>query len=318
MVNILRTFSVFLVFIFLFTNNTFAQKRFRQQTPKNVHHTPRNATTNFLWQIYEPINLDQKLFAEAVKNLKIPNYVKVADVRLHLTNRARHVVQKHILKNFSSKRSLERLATLAIIYKPIVEKIFVNNKFPLDLKYIMFLESHCVGNAKSNSRDPAVGYWQFKSQAARWVGLKINSAIDERMNIVSSTQGFIRYITNVNKKYDNYVFAIMSFYLGPKGCDDMLKKLRVKNSKSLELNHQWHFYIYLFIAYKLVFSKILPKLKAPLRIYGAKNCNGLTVTQICRKYKIKPEIFYIFNRWLKINRVPKDNKNIILIPLKTV
>ncbi len=311
----LRTLSVSLIVIFLSHTHTFAQpKKHHQQISK-----PKNATTSFLWKLYEPVNLDQKLFDEAVTNLKIPNYIKVADVRLHLTNRARHKIKQEVIKNFSSKKSLEKLVTLASIYLPTVKKIFTNNNCPDTLKYIMLLESNCVGNAKSTSRDPAIGYWQFKSKTAKWVGLKINNTIDERMNIVSSTQGFVKYISNVNKVFDNYVFAIMSFYLGQKGLEDMAKKLKIKNRKNLELNHQWHFYIYLFLAYKLVFSKLLPKYQshAPLRIYGAKNCNGLTVTQICRKYKIKPEVFYIFNRWLKINRIPKDNKNQIIIPLKT-
>lgn len=312
----LRIFSVLLIFIFPPQNNTFAQVRHHQVQKQTLQSYLRNVKTDFLWQVYNPIVLDQKVFEELVLHATIPSYVRVGDVKIHLTNRARHKVLKEVVKNFSSKKSLEKLVTLALMYKPIIEKIFSINKFPSDLQYIMFLESHCVGNAKSDSRDPAIGYWQFKSQAAKWVGLKINNVIDERMNIISSTQGFVKYISNVNKKFDNYVFSIISFYLGQKGCEDMLKRLRIKNSKNLELNHQWHFYIYLFLAYKIVFSKILRKYQAPVRIYGAKNCNGLMVSQICRKYRIRPEIFYIFNRWLKTNRIPKDNKNIILIPLK--
>ena len=165
----LRTFSVLLIFIFSSHHHTFAQqkKHHQQITKKNEY---RNVTTHFLWKLYNPISLDQKIFEEAVINIKIPNYIKVADVRLHLTNRARHKVKQEIIKNFSSKKSLERLVTLASIYLPTVKKIFSNNKCPDVLKYIMLLESQCVGNAKSDSRDPAIGYWQFKSRTAQWVG----------------------------------------------------------------------------------------------------------------------------------------------------
>lgn len=315
-----------MIFLFSFQKNTFAQTQKRYQpariqkkipVKKEVQPpSPRNAGINFLWTIYESITIDQKLFEKAVINLKIPSHIHIADVRVHLTNRARHKVKKEVIKNLSNKKALGKLVTLALMYMPIIDKIFKTEKIPFDLKYVMLLESRCVGNAKSNSKDPAIGYWQFKSKAAKWVGLKMNNTVDERMNIVASTHGFIKYINNVNKKFDNYIFSVMAFYLGLKGCEDMLNRLNIKNKKIVKVDHQWHFYIYLFLAYQLVFSKILPLFRSHVRLAGGKNCNGLTVAQVCKKYSIKPEVFYIFNRWLKINKIPHDNKNIIIIPLK--
>ena len=307
--------NFFIVIFFFFTNNLLAQNNRRVQKRVSSHAKP--VTTDVLWQIFDRISLDKQVFEKNVLNLHVPSIIRVADVKIVLTNRARHKVKQEIIKNFSCKKSLEKLVSLSHIYLPVVDKIFRTNKFPLDLKYIMLLESGCVGNAKSNSKDPAIGYWQFKSQAARGVGLKINNAIDERMNIVTSTHGFMKYINNCNKKFNNYVFCAISFYLGPKGGEDMIKKLNIKNSKVLKLDHNWHFYMYMFLAYKLVFSKILPTIpRAKVRLCGAKNCNRFTVSQICRKYKIKPEIFHVLNRWLKVNKIPNGDKNAVIIPVK--
>jgi membrane-bound lytic murein transglycosylase D len=295
-----------LVFSFL-TNNIFSQNT----------SSGRNVTTDALWQIFDRVSLKQQFFEKNVLNLKVPSVIRVADVKIVLTNRARHKVKKEIIRYFNSKKALEKLVSLANIYRPAVDKIFKTNKFPLDLRYIMLLESGCVGNAKSNATEPAVGYWQFKASAAKSVGLKINSAIDERMDLVASTHGFMNYINNCNKKFDNYIFCIMAFYLGLKGGEDMIKKLNIKNSKVLKLDHNWHFYIYTFLAYKLIFAKILPAIpRSKVRLCGAKNCNGLTVMQICKKYRIKPEIFFVLNRWLKVNKIPNDSKNTVIVPVK--
>ncbi len=292
---------------------SFAKIRHKYQT-RTIKRQPHKATTDLLWDVCPRISLDQKLFEKLVRQVRVPTYIRVANVKLVLTNRARHKVQKEIIKHFSYKKSLERLISLANLHLPVVDKIFHENKFPLDLKWLMVLESACVGNAKSNSRDPAVGYWQFKSQAARGVGLKINNDIDERMNLVTSTYGFMRYINNANKKFNNYVFALMSFYLGLKGAEDMFNNLKVRNSKVVKLDHQWHFYIYMFLAYKIIFDKIMPHIpRSKVRLCGALKCNGMSIQAICRRYKRNVEVFHVLNRWLKINYVPKDNENTVIV-----
>ena len=305
-----------LLFFFISQKKIFAQpiKRRTFTQTKKVSQQRKTPTTDVLWNVCDKVILDQKIFDRVVLNAHVPSVIHVADIKIVLTNRARHRVKKEIIKYFSSKTSLERLLSLGHLHLPVVEKIFRNYKFPLDLKYVMILESSCVGNAKSNARDPAIGYWQFKSQAAKYAGLKINNTIDERMNLVSSTHGFMRYIHNVNRKLNNYVLAVTAFYLGPKGADDMIKKLNIKNSKVIKLDHTWHFYIYMFLGYKLIFSKLLPAIPhSKVRLCGAKNCNGMTIDQVCRKYKMNKDIFLILNRWLKTNRIPKDNKNTVII-----
>ena len=301
-------------------NNLVAVKRNVTQNNGNrgrVAHAPQKCiTTDVLFNTYgNKVTLSQQCFERCVLKCNVPSVVRIADVKISLTNRARHKIRKEILKYFGSKRSLEKLLSLANLYLPVVDKIFKDNKFPLDLKYIMLLESGCVGNARSNSRDPAVGYWQFKSKTASWMGLKIDRNIDERMHIIASTNGFIRYINTCNKKWNNYALCIMAFYLGQQGCKDMVKKLHIKNCKNMTLDHNWHFYIYMFIAYKIVFSQFITH-PSTVRLVGDRHCNGLTVSQICRKYKINSDVFHVLNRWLKVNKVPNDNKNLIIIPMK--
>ena len=71
------------------------------------------------------------------------------------------------------------------IYFPIIEKILKEENIPDDFKYLSIQESSLISDAQSSSN--AVGFWQFKSETAKSFGLQINKYVDERLNIISST-----------------------------------------------------------------------------------------------------------------------------------
>jgi hypothetical protein len=53
-----------------------------------------------------------------------------------------------------------------------------------------------------------VGFWQFKKFTAEEVGLRVDSHIDERMNITASSHGAAKYLKKNNFFFDNWVYAL--------------------------------------------------------------------------------------------------------------
>ncbi|HIP32838.1 MAG TPA: lytic transglycosylase domain-containing protein, partial [Crocinitomicaceae bacterium] len=74
---------------------------------------------------------------------------------------------------------------------PAIEKALAENGIPEDMKYLCVAES---GLAQVTSRSGAKGFWQFMPPTAKEYGMKINSEIDERMNVEKSTKAACKYL----------------------------------------------------------------------------------------------------------------------------
>ena len=74
-----------------------------------------------------------------------------------------------------------------------------------------------------------------------------------------------------------------------------------------------HFYLQLFIAYKLLIDKYINIVKLPIKLV-TKPCNNMIVNNICRKYNVDKEMFMQYNKWILKSRVPKNNRCKAIIP----
>ena len=72
------------------------------------------------------------------------------------------------------------------MYFPVIENILREKNLPEDLKYIAVIESALLPRAKS--RQGASGMWQFMEGTAEMYGLNITRHIDERRDIIKSTE----------------------------------------------------------------------------------------------------------------------------------
>src|SRR5690606_12800472 len=104
---------------------------------------------------------------------------------------------------------------LADAYFPLIERTFKQHGIPEDLKYLSIQESGLVGDAVSTSN--AVGYWQFKREAASDFNLRINNLVDERKHIVEASRGAAQYFIRSNNYYNNWFNSTLSYLLGYSG-----------------------------------------------------------------------------------------------------
>jgi membrane-bound lytic murein transglycosylase D len=122
-------------------------------------------------------------------------------------------------------------------YEDSFREIFKQAGLPEDLSYLPHVESSFQANARSSAG--AVGIWQFTRSAGR-LFLKVNPAIDERLDPVASARGAARYLRRSYDALNDWAFAVTSYNHGVEGMlrakravgDDFAQVVRNYQSRS--------------------------------------------------------------------------------------
>ena len=108
--------------------------------------------------------------------------------------------------------SMGKMLGLGEYYMPIFEETFSRYGLPLELKYLAIIESGL--NPTARSRAGALGMWQFMYTTARSYGLKINSFVDERMDVEKAADAAARYLRDAYTVFGDWNLAICSYNCG--------------------------------------------------------------------------------------------------------
>lgn len=147
------------------------------------------------------------------------------------------VVQKYLdqyIKN--GKWTAPKLLGLSYQFFPLFETFLDSYNMPIELKYLAVIESGLNPIAKSGSG--AAGLWQFMFQTGKGYGLEINSYIDERMDIVKSTEAACKYLKKLYETYNDWILAIASYNCGPGTVNNAIRRAGGKTN-------YWDIYPYL-------------------------------------------------------------------------
>jgi membrane-bound lytic murein transglycosylase D len=135
---------------------------------------------------------------------------------------------------------------------PHIEKVLKEKSLPDDLKYIAIAESALKPHAASNKG--AVGFWQFIESTGIKYGMEISNDIDERRNLISSTEAAANYFKDLYALFGSWTLATAAYNMGEEGLKTEVLMQKVNNYYHLYLNQETSRYIFRILAAKIIMS----------------------------------------------------------------
>ena len=117
-------------------------------------------------------------------------------------------------------------------YFKTIDKIFLQNEIPVELKYLAVVESKLKTNATSGVG--AVGVWQFMPGTAKRFGLKITSKYDERQNLWKSSMAAAKYLEILYDCFGDWLLVVAAYNSGPAPVLNAIKKSGSRNFWKLQ------------------------------------------------------------------------------------
>lgn len=243
---------------------------------------------------------------------QVPSEMYFADIKLNINESARKEIQTHVDALYRSEKYFDIKLERVDFYFPTIEKIFKEENLPDDFKYLVIQESALISDAVSSS--DAVGFWQFKKASGEEVGLRVDGAVDERLNIVSSTRGAARYLKRNNNYYGNWLYALLSYNMGAGGAQKVVDN-KYFGAKKMPIDKRTHWYIIKFLAHKIAFESAIGRNTSPaLSLIEYKSGANMSLRAIASETNVDLQLLEEYNKWLKRGSVPDDKQYSVIIP----
>jgi membrane-bound lytic murein transglycosylase D len=111
------------------------------------------------------------------------------------------------------RSEFERILGRAGIYFPVFEAYLDKYDLPLELKYLTVIESGL--NPRARSASGATGLWQFLYNTCKLFDLKVDSYIDERMDLYKSTDAACKYLKYLYGTFHDWQLVVAAYNGGP-------------------------------------------------------------------------------------------------------
>jgi len=107
-------------------------------------------------------------------------------------------------------------------YLDIFHQTFEKEGIPLDLGYVAHVES--LFNPRARSRARAIGLWQFMKGTGQLYGLRQDWWVDERSDILKSTQAAARYMKCLYASFKDWHLVLAAYNVGPGRIENIVRR----------------------------------------------------------------------------------------------
>jgi len=247
-------------------------------------------------------------------SVTVPQKMKFANMTLNFSDEARADIQASVDKLTKYPVSFLQKVERANMYFPIIERIFKEEDLPDDIKFLVIQESALVSDAVSTSN--AIGYWQFKVDAAKEMGLRVDEWVDERKNIVSSTRGAARYLKKNNLYLRNWVYSVVAYNEGLGGTRRNIMNPNHAGINEMYIDKSTHWYVLKFFAHKIAFEKFIGKTVPPVNLVEYTQAKGKKLDEIAEHFRLSADSVKMYNKWVKLTTIPDDKTYTIILPVR--
>lgn len=140
-------------------------------------------------------------------------------IALEYNKYSARMIQFYLLRR---REMLSRSLGLSYLYFPLFEAELSKEGLPVELKHLAIVESALLNVIKS--RAGAVGLWQFMYNTGIYLGMDIDSYIDERRDPRVSTKYAVKYLKYLHGLYDDWYMALAAYNAGPGNVNKAIRR----------------------------------------------------------------------------------------------
>lgn len=244
---------------------------------------------------------------------KVPFEIKFADVTFQLNDVSRFLMTQEIaslMKNTELKK--EYLKKLSLIL-PLVDPIIAKAKVHSDFKFLSIYNKYQKTTVISSFLEPGV-FWCMDMSKALDVDLRVNYEVDERKHLILSTKGALVCLKRNQVLYENWGTTLFA-HLASREVLNILELNKKWSGRYIVLDSPAYSSLIQFLAFKWVLEAEFSSFKNENSkiLYEYPNGKGKTLNLIAADLRVEPKELVENNSWLKSNRVPESEANVLVV-----
>jgi membrane-bound lytic murein transglycosylase D len=176
----------------------------------------------FIFVTLLPINLVSNSFDFGDNFQKQAQILRKFDVQpAYINNPALYQVLNKYKRNKHIKYILRAMKN-ADVFLPSIKQILNRSSVPDEFLYLAITESSL--DTVSMSNKSAGGIWQFIPSTARIYGLRVDRYVDERFDIIKSTEIAIKFLSTLYNRFGKWYLAAIAYNCGEGALENAINR----------------------------------------------------------------------------------------------